>query len=140
MMDHAAAFLRAIREAPDDDTPRLVFADWLEERGDPRGEFIRAQCRLAQMPDDHPARPGLEDHAQDLLARHGDEWAAPLQGVAEDWEFRRGFVERVTLPGQALLDHAERLFGAEPIRHAYLSLRPEDATALAACPELRWLE
>jgi uncharacterized protein (TIGR02996 family) len=140
MMDHAAAFLRAIREAPDDDTPRLVFADWLEERGDPRGEFIRAQCRLARMPDDDPARLDVEDHAHELLARHGDDWAAPLHGVAEGWEFRRGFIERVTLNGQAFLARAERLFAAEPIRHVHMSLRPEDATALAARPELRWLE
>lgn len=35
------AFLRAIREAPDDPAPRLIFADWLEEQGDPRCEIIR---------------------------------------------------------------------------------------------------
>ena len=33
-----AAFLRAIREQPDDDLPRLIYADYLDERGDPRGE------------------------------------------------------------------------------------------------------
>lgn len=38
----AAAFLRAIAANPDDDTPRLVFADWLEEHGEPeRAEFVR---------------------------------------------------------------------------------------------------
>ena len=31
------AFLADIRDHPDDDTPRLIYADWLEERGDPRG-------------------------------------------------------------------------------------------------------
>src|SRR5206468_3722921 len=45
-MSDRAAFLRAICERPDEDGPRLVYADWLEERGDPRGEFIRVQCRL----------------------------------------------------------------------------------------------
>jgi uncharacterized protein (TIGR02996 family) len=35
-------FLQAIVENPDDDTPRLVYADWLDEHGDPaRTEFIR---------------------------------------------------------------------------------------------------
>jgi uncharacterized protein (TIGR02996 family) len=49
-------FLEAIRQNPDDDTPRLVYADWLEERDDPRGEFIRIQCQLANMtPDDFPS-------------------------------------------------------------------------------------
>jgi uncharacterized protein (TIGR02996 family) len=28
------AFLQAVVETPDDDTPRLVYTDWLEERGD----------------------------------------------------------------------------------------------------------
>jgi uncharacterized protein (TIGR02996 family) len=32
---HDVAFLRAIHEAPEDDTPRLVDADWLEEHGGP---------------------------------------------------------------------------------------------------------
>jgi uncharacterized protein (TIGR02996 family) len=42
------AFLRAIQSDPDDDTNRLVYADWLEERGDPRGEYLRLQALLAQ--------------------------------------------------------------------------------------------
>ena len=41
-------FLRAIFEQPDDVANRLVFADWLEERGDPLAELIRIQCRMAQ--------------------------------------------------------------------------------------------
>lgn len=35
--------LAAIVQAPDDDAPRLVFADWLSERGDPRGEQIAVE-------------------------------------------------------------------------------------------------
>lgn len=42
-----AAFLQVILETPDDMAPRLMYADWLEERNDPRGEFIRVQCGLA---------------------------------------------------------------------------------------------
>lgn len=42
------AFLRAIFDAPNDDTPRLVYADFLEENGHAeRAELIRVQCRLA---------------------------------------------------------------------------------------------
>ena len=43
----AVAFLAAICDEPADDAIRLAFADWLEERGDPRGEFIRVQVELA---------------------------------------------------------------------------------------------
>jgi uncharacterized protein (TIGR02996 family) len=43
-----AALLRAILEAPADDAPRLVYADWLEENGEhERAEFIRVQAELA---------------------------------------------------------------------------------------------
>ena len=42
-------FLAAICANPDDDAPRLVYADWLDEHGDPRGEFIRVQVELAAL-------------------------------------------------------------------------------------------
>jgi uncharacterized protein (TIGR02996 family) len=36
-----AGFWSAIAEAPEDEVPRLIFADWLEERNDPRGPLLR---------------------------------------------------------------------------------------------------
>lgn len=52
------AFLQAIIEDPDNDSHRLVFADWLDETETPqnhdRAEFIRIQCQLANLPDDAP--------------------------------------------------------------------------------------
>jgi uncharacterized protein (TIGR02996 family) len=48
------AFLKAIREDPDDDTPRLVFADWLDEHGDRRGDMIRLSIEEAHTPYDTP--------------------------------------------------------------------------------------
>lgn len=36
------AFLTRIVEQPTNDLNRLVYADWLEERGDPRGPFLRS--------------------------------------------------------------------------------------------------
>jgi uncharacterized protein (TIGR02996 family) len=47
---HEGAFLQSICEAAGDDGPRLVYADWLEDNGQPqRAEFIRLQCRLAEI-------------------------------------------------------------------------------------------
>ena len=40
----------AIVASPDDDTLRLVYADWLDEKGDPRGTFIRLDLALAEVP------------------------------------------------------------------------------------------
>lgn len=51
-MTNRQAFLRAICENPFDDAPRLIYADWLEEPGNPEGsdlyaEFIRCQIAVA---------------------------------------------------------------------------------------------
>jgi uncharacterized protein (TIGR02996 family) len=45
LLEQHEAFLRAIFDAPDDDTPRLIYADLLEENGEEeRAQFIRWQC------------------------------------------------------------------------------------------------
>src|SRR3712207_7138456 len=49
-MTDSDLLLDAIAAAPDDDGPRLVYADWLEEHGEQaRAEFIRAQVELARL-------------------------------------------------------------------------------------------
>src|SRR5215203_7291502 len=45
-----AAFWAAIAAAPDDDLPKLVFADWLDERGDPRGACLRWLVKEQKRP------------------------------------------------------------------------------------------
>jgi uncharacterized protein (TIGR02996 family) len=40
-------FLAALRENPNDNVSRLVYADWLDEQGDPLAEFVRLEVRLA---------------------------------------------------------------------------------------------
>jgi uncharacterized protein (TIGR02996 family) len=57
------AFLRAVRAAPNDSAPRLVYADWLEERGDPRAQAIRFAERSRNL---DPTEVVNE------LARHAD--------------------------------------------------------------------
>jgi uncharacterized protein (TIGR02996 family) len=75
------ALLQAIRETPEEDGPRLVYADWLEEHGDEhdraRAEFIRVQCELA--------RGAPRDRQRELLVReralqqgHQAAWLKPL--------------------------------------------------------------
>ena len=77
-MTEEEAFLTAVCERPDDDAPRLIFADWLEERGDPRGEFIRVQCIQARMAEGDKRRHGLRAREQELLQIHRKEWETPL--------------------------------------------------------------
>ena len=57
-MSDEQALLRAIRAAPEDDTVRLVYADWLEENGQPeRAEFIRLECELDAISGDRDDPP-----------------------------------------------------------------------------------
>src|SRR5271156_3705070 len=66
-MHDEQAFLQAMQENPEDTALRLVFADWLEERGDPRGELLRLLHTLTQAVE-APDRSKLEDRLRSLLA------------------------------------------------------------------------
>ncbi len=121
------AFLQDIRANPEDDTPRLIFADWLTENGQPqRAEFIRVQVELARLADDDPRREALADRQDELLAAHGDEWRPVRESGALGATFHRGFVEEVHLD---TADECEAILRAAPIRR--LRLREADGNDLA---------
>jgi uncharacterized protein (TIGR02996 family) len=87
-MSDATALLAAIRAAPDDDAPRLIYADWLDEHGQPeRAEFIRVQIELAR----HDS-PTLRQREAALLAEHHDALAGPLAAPHLRFRFDRGFI------------------------------------------------
>ena len=55
-------FLAEILEHPDDDTPRLIFADWLDDHGEPdRAELIRLQVESAALPEGDPRAVSREE-------------------------------------------------------------------------------
>jgi uncharacterized protein (TIGR02996 family) len=86
------AFIEAIRDAPDDDTPRLIYADWLEEHGDPHGEFIRVQCELANLPEGDPRRSALTERERELWERNRVAWEKPgVPPHPHSAHFFRGF-------------------------------------------------
>ena len=69
------ALLAAILDAPDDDAPRLVFADWLDEHGEPdRAAFIRVQIERARLPEDDPRAEALKAREDALLRAHREVW------------------------------------------------------------------
>jgi uncharacterized protein (TIGR02996 family) len=69
-------FITAIEQKPDDDTPRLIYADWLDERADPRGEYLRVEVRLAKLPAGDPAAPDLRRRLRGLRGRIDPDWLA----------------------------------------------------------------
>jgi uncharacterized protein (TIGR02996 family) len=99
-MSDEAALLAAIQAHPDEDTPRLMYADWLDEHGQPeRAEFIRLQC----APD---AGEAAEDRATELEERNGAKWLAglPQLPAGAHWGFRRGFPEYLDIDAELFLD------------------------------------
>jgi uncharacterized protein (TIGR02996 family) len=116
-----AEFLRLILADPDADGPRLVYADWLESRGDAdRAEFIRVQCTAAAIAGDNPRLACLFSRADILLEQHRAEWGRPLAGLATRWDWRRGFPEFVRLESGTFFDRGEEVFAAVPVRHVEL--------------------
>jgi len=49
-MNTEQEFIHAIQKNPTDDGLRLVYADWLEERGDDRAEYLRLECLIFSIP------------------------------------------------------------------------------------------
>jgi uncharacterized protein (TIGR02996 family) len=145
---HHDGFLRAIMAEPEADSHRLVYADWLDEHGDPeRAEFIRVQCavekvRAACLCGDCVRRRGGGQHhngpcgldrrehgfprhrERELLASHQVDWRMrDLPGMPfGNWvtDFRRGFVAEVTLPCGQWMRHGPALVRAAPLERVIL--------------------
>jgi uncharacterized protein (TIGR02996 family) len=133
----------AVLAHPEDDTPRLICADWLEDHGDDaRAQFIRAQCELAQLPDWDRRWQELTWLTEDLLARHGSRWRAELPVLdGLQWaDFGRGFVSTVRVRNaETLYRHDAAIAGAAPVFRAELSEfgGARDARPLKSVPWLR---
>jgi uncharacterized protein (TIGR02996 family) len=79
------AFLDAIAEHWDDDRVRLVYADWLEERGDPRGEFLRLECQLAKLSSNDGRCQQLRDRFLQIGRTCDWHWLRSVSRVKDTW-------------------------------------------------------
>jgi uncharacterized protein (TIGR02996 family) len=136
-MDHEAAFLEAIAQEPDNDALRLIFADYLDERDDPRGEFIRVQIELAGMAHEDPLAPSLRRREFELWKANQDRWVGNCKSWLVDWDCERGLLHSITISAATLIEHADELFRLGPIRELHLgpALTPV-MSALLALPQL----
>ncbi|HJZ58464.1 MAG TPA: TIGR02996 domain-containing protein [Gemmataceae bacterium] len=143
------AFLRAIVADPDDDTLRLVAADWLEENGQPeRADFIRVQVELARLaasglgetpqaealrrrervylgPKSHYALTWAAEECPELVRilpreKGSNPLATPIEG-ADRVTYRRGFVEAVRCSGEEWLQHGAAIRERHPVREVTLT-------------------
>jgi uncharacterized protein (TIGR02996 family) len=115
----AKGFLDDIVTNIDDDTPRLVYADWLTENGqDERAEFIRVQVERASLPAWDPAQVCLRLREEELLLWHGSDWLAELPAIeGAKWEgFRRGIVAEVSFASfEQMRDNAQACRAVAPV-------------------------
>jgi uncharacterized protein (TIGR02996 family) len=110
---------------PDDDTLRLVFADWLDERSDSRGPFIRVQTELANLTPDSDGRARLATKAMELfpLAQEAYSRVVPPEIAAyfndpELSNYKGGVLRRISVGADnldAFAEHAPVLFRYAPI-------------------------
>lgn len=100
----------------DSDEARLVYADWLMQRGDPLGEFVVAQIELAGGSMTGRRRRQLKKKTQQLMTANYDAWTRVAKDVAEGWVFRRGLIDEVTLTAESFVERAATLFASHPIR------------------------
>jgi uncharacterized protein (TIGR02996 family) len=128
--------LKAVVASPDDDLPRLVAADWLDEHGEPeRAEFIRVQVERAKA--DRPEL-GLREKALLNNPLLGPIWAIEAcPGVvsldfgtsvrsvgvsgAERVTFRRGFPYRVACAADEWVRYGGGIIPRQPVRELTLT-------------------
>jgi uncharacterized protein (TIGR02996 family) len=131
-MPTAQDFHEAIIASPDDDTPRLAYADWLDEHGDAaRAEFIRVQIALARTGEDDARRKGLKARERKLQDANADAWLGPPRERLVDYRFERGLLEQVELEQNDLWNGTTELFHAHPIRCLSITVQSRGLRRLA---------
>ena len=140
MTSDGEALLRAICENPQEDTPRLVYADWLDENDQPeRAEFIRLQCEAWSLCPAYPTLTAARTRASELQRAFGNRWyneLPPVPGIEWGALFVRGFIDTArTLRMRDVRATLEAAFAATPLRFLTVtSLQPGQLRELFHCP------
>jgi uncharacterized protein (TIGR02996 family) len=121
-MSDEDALLAAIAAHPGEDTPRLAYADWLDEHDRPaRAEFIRLQIEIGNLVRSVSAARGPEfdellRRERELLAAIRPEQLGPLATLRDDFEatFDRGFVAKLQMYAGVFVQHAAHVAALRP--------------------------
>lgn len=148
-MRHDPSFLKAICEDLDADGPRLVYSDWLLEKGARYGEFIAASCALAAAEagisygacsglrltgSEPPEVLQLRARANRIWRKNRKDWEpAELAGARIEWH--RGFIDHLTLDAAQLALPILDL--APAVTSLAISVRPEELARALRLPILR---
>lgn len=98
--DSGSEFLQAIRNDPANSEQRLIYADWLEERGDPHAEYLRVQVEISRAVSDGQSPEQWIDRERRLREILSPEWISvcrrltteprPFDVAALDPEIEKG--------------------------------------------------
>jgi uncharacterized protein (TIGR02996 family) len=144
-MSDEVGLLDAIRESPENDSLRLVYADWLEEHGHgERAELIRVQLELAPLLEgawevEFSRVRALERREADLLPACSD-WLAGLPSPDPvEWRFERGLPSWLSMDDfPSFHRYGRRLFRASPVERLTIQ-RVGKVRAFASSPLLESL-
>src|SRR3954465_3913342 len=139
-MDGMIPFLRMIAENPGDDTPRLVFSDWLDEpEHHERAEFIRLQIELERLDqgDDRYAEKTARMRRCGVFTRKGKHrFFDCLPAEKCKIAFHRGFIESINTAEADKVDTS----GFDLIPLQQLRTRDELIEQFKGFTKLNWLE
>jgi uncharacterized protein (TIGR02996 family) len=140
-MSEEAALLGAIRDNPDEDTPRLVYADWLQENDQvERAEFIRLQCEAVRMPRDSQERGLMLGRATVLKEKHNSAWFGSLEKQFRSCIIERGFVSRLCDDAEKFQKHSPMVEKYAPVlESAAVWFVKDTASDLLALPFARFV-
>jgi uncharacterized protein (TIGR02996 family) len=140
--DTGEAILQAVLAEPDDDAPRLIYADWLADNGqEDRAEFIRLQLELFRLPTNDARGKQLRQREKQLWSANKKAWLAtlPLELRKRKYiAFHCGFFEELTHAPSTWTTCADELFRSHPV-HRLKPKSPFDRHAagdLAVVPHL----
>jgi uncharacterized protein (TIGR02996 family) len=88
------ALLAAVKDEPDDDTPKFALADWLQEQDDEadraRGVFVRYVTQYHRAGEEPPGAWKLRDQFLTLWEHYHPAWLGPLPGAGFEFPLHVG--------------------------------------------------
>jgi uncharacterized protein (TIGR02996 family) len=107
--------LADIRDHAEDDAPRLIYADWLDEHGQPlRADLIRVQVERDRPTTAEPDRERLDRRSRAILQEQEEAWTAALRPLVLSYSYRRGLVDEVEVEVSRLAEHGEEFLRLAP--------------------------
>jgi uncharacterized protein (TIGR02996 family) len=140
----------AVIAHPDDDAPRLAYADHVQASEPAYAELVRLQvARGADERRRKALRSEPSTRERILLREHGLDWAHYFEKYVREsptdprdlgWAFDRGFIAFARMEPENFVALGDRLFAMAPIQHADLYGGREPIRPLFAAPGLARLD